>query len=104
MIVSGWNNGSPDDRTGTGYGIRITAQDQEKYFKKSWSLVTIEFGSEDLVNIRLSDSFWRRCSELRNQKIGRWMINNRLAPWPKGSPPNLKLEPIAEAKFRLNPL
>ncbi len=104
MIVTGWNNGSPNNRTGAGYGIRITAQDQERYIKKSWSLVSIEFESGDSVNIRLSASFWRKCSELRNTKIGKWMINNRFAPWPKGSPPNLKLEPVAEGTFRLNHL
>jgi hypothetical protein len=102
MVVTGWNNGSPNHKSGAGYGIRITRQDQERYFKKSWSSITIEFESGDSVDIRLSNSFWRRCSELRNAKIGKWMINNRLAPWPKGSPPNLKLEPIAEGKFSLN--
>lgn len=102
MVVTGWNNGSPNNKTGAGYGIRITRQDQERYFKKSWSSITIELENGDSVEIRLSDSFWKRCSELRNAKIGKWMIYNRLAPWPKGSPPNLKLEPIAERKFRLS--
>ena len=102
MIVTGWNNGSPDDRTGAGYGIRITRRDQTSYFNKSWSSITIQLENGDSVDIRLSDSFWRRCSELRNAKIGKWMINNRLAPWSKGSPPNLELKPVAEKQFRLN--
>jgi hypothetical protein len=67
------------------------------------SLITIELENGDSVDIRLSDSFWRRCSELRNAKIGKWMIKNRLAPWPKGSPPNLKLEAVAEGQFSLSP-
>lgn len=71
MIVTGWNNGSPNNESGAGYRIRIASQDREKYFKKSWSLVTIELGNGDSVDIRLSDSFWRRCSELRNAKIGK---------------------------------
>ncbi len=102
MIVAGWNNGSPNNKTGAGYGIRITRQDQERYFKKSWSSITIEFDNGDSVDIRLSDSFWRKCLELRDAKIGKWMINNRLAPWSNGSPPNLKLEPLAEGKFLLS--
>ena len=28
MIVSGWNNGSPDNRTGAGYGIRLSKEDR----------------------------------------------------------------------------
>ncbi len=102
MIVAGWNNGSPNDRTGAGYGLRITRQDQKTHFKKSWTSITVELENGDSVDIRLSDSFWRRCSELRNSKIGRWMIRNRLAPWPKGSPPNLRLEPVGGARFSLS--
>jgi len=102
MIVTGWNNGSADDRTGAGYGIRITHEDQKSYFKKSWSSIIIELDNGDPVDIRLSDSFWRRYSELWNAKIGKWMINNGLAPWPKRSSPSLKLDPVAEGKFSLS--
>ncbi len=45
MIVTGWNNGSPDDRIGAGYGIRIT-RDQDRYFKKSWASIVMGFEME----------------------------------------------------------
>jgi len=32
--------------------------------------------------------FWRSSSELRSAEIGRWLIVNKLAPWPKGHPPS----------------
>ena len=34
MIVVGLNNGSPDDITGAGYGLRIQQKDRDKFFKK----------------------------------------------------------------------
>ncbi len=101
MIVTGWNNGAPNNMTGAGYGIRITRQDQERYFKKSWSSITIELEDGESVDIRLSDSFWRKCSELRSAKLGKWMISKSIAPWPSYNPPELKLEPISERKFHL---
>ena len=54
-----------------------------------------------LLDVRLSASFWRGCTELRNVKIGKWMLEQGLAPWPKGDPPKLKLEPIGNRRFRL---
>lgn len=38
MIVSGWNNGSPNNRTGAGYGIRISKDDRDE----EWDSVEIE--------------------------------------------------------------
>jgi len=102
MIVVGWNNGSPNNRTGAGYGIRMVREDRDMYFQKTWPSVIIELDTGDLLDVRLSDSFWRGCTELRNAKIGKWMLDNELAPWPKGDPPNLKLEPIGNRKFRLS--
>lgn len=71
MIVVGWNNGSPNDRTGAGYGIRITRADRDRYFEKSWKSVIIELEGEGSIGVRLSDSFWENCIELRSSKIGK---------------------------------
>jgi len=101
MIVVGWNNGSPS-KTGAGYGIRIRREDRDKYFEKGWSYVIIELEGDTQVKIRLSDSFWKDCIELRSAEIGRWMLKQKLAPWPKNKPPKLKLEPIGNRKFRLS--
>jgi len=101
MIVVGWNNGSPS-KTGAGYGIRIRREDRDKHFEKEWYYVIIELEGGSQVKIRLSDSFWKDCIELRSAKIGKWMLKQKLAPWPKNSPPKLKLEPIGNRKFRLS--
>jgi hypothetical protein len=101
MKVVGWDNGSPNNRTGEGYGIRIVPKDRDRYFQRTKSSVIIELGNGDLVKVKLSDSFWRDCAELRSAKIGKWMLNVGLAPWSINSPPNLRLEPGARWKFRL---
>ena len=100
MKVVGWDNGSPNNRTGEGYGIRIVPKDRDRYFQRTKSSVNIELGNGDLVKVKLSDSFWRDCAELRSAKIGKWMLNVGLAPWPINSPPNLRLEPGAKRKFK----
>jgi len=101
MIVTGWNNGSPSNNTGAGYGIPITAQDRDKYFKNSWSSVKIELEGGNTVEIRLTKSFWKKCPELRSVKIGKWMIEKGFAPWPNNKAPKFQLEHIAENGFRL---
>lgn len=94
MIVSGWRIGNPNIKTGTGYGIRLNSNDRDKYFKKEWDSVTIELVKGRVVKVNLSGSFWRDCTELRSKQIGKWMIENRVAPWTKSKPPRLTLEPI----------
>ena len=101
MIVSGWNNGSPDNRTGAGYGIRLSKEDRDRYFRREWSSVEIELENGEVVEVRLSNSFWKGCVELRSSKIGRWMLEKGYAPWSKGNPPKFKLTPVGERKFKL---
>jgi len=58
-----------------------------------------------VVNID-EDSFWSTtCRELISSEIGRWLLNNGLAPWPSGAPPKVLLHPIGRAAFevRLTP-
>jgi len=103
MIVSGWNNGSPNNRTGAGYGIRISKKDRDKYFRREWKFIEIDLESE-VVRVELSNSFWRNCTELRSSKIGKWLLDRDYAPWSKGNPPKLELIPVSERRFKLNPL
>jgi hypothetical protein len=101
MDVVGWNNGSPDNRTGAGYGIRIERKDRDRYFKKNWEYVCIVLNNKQSVNVKISKSFWRGCIELRSSRIGKWMINQKLAPWSKGNPPRFEMELIEDNKFAL---
>jgi len=103
MIVSGWNNGSPNNRTCAGYGIRISKKDRDKYFRREWDSVEIELENDEVVRVGLSNSFWRNCTELRSSKIGKWMMDRGFAPWPKNNPPKFELIPVSERRFKLNP-
>lgn len=102
MIVAGWNNGSPNNITGGGYGIRVTRKDRDKYFKREWRSAIVKIGEGNIAEINLSDSFWKNCIEIRNKRIGKWMLDNRLAPWRKGSPPKFNLERMDDKKFKLS--
>ena len=102
MIVTAWSNGSPRD-TGAGYGLKLTIEDRDAYFRRSWQSVAVVFpdGRETNVNVA-KPSFWGlTCRELISAEIGRWLLAEGLAPWPKGVPPRLYLQPAGEARFVL---
>ena len=102
MNVTGWSNGHPNPATGSGYGVRIATPDRDAHSRRRWSRVVVRMEGGESVRVTLSPSFWRRCSELRSAKIGLWMLDHGVAPWPKGRPPELVLEPTAEAEFSLS--
>jgi hypothetical protein len=84
--VKAWNNGAHHP-TGGGYGLKVPPIDRDRYFIRSWGTVRlIGFGDEPIeVNID-KDSFWDpTCRELISADLGRWMIAQRIAPWPDGS-------------------
>jgi len=99
VIVFAWKTGSTS-ATAAGYGIRINREDRQLHFRKQWEYVVIEIDSSTF-EVRLSDSFWSDCIELRSKKIGKWLLDQGLAPWPKGKPPRLSLEPLRKRTFRL---
>ena len=100
MKVVGWNNGSPNNITGAGYGIKVNPKDRDKYFQKAWKEIIIILDDKE-IKVNLSESFWKRCSELRKKEIGRWMIEKGIAPWCKGNPPELELVPEKDNRFVL---
>ena len=102
IVVTAWSNGRPNLVTGAGLGVRVARRDRDAYFRRLWSEVTLRLGGGESVRVILSPAFWRGCSELRSAKIGQWMLENGVAPWPKGDPPRLRLEPTREAEFQLS--
>lgn len=102
MEVRGWSNGSPNNDTGAGYGIRLSPSDRDRWFRQDWSNVTLHLEDGGKTQVNVSPSFWRCCTELRHKAIGRFLIDRGLAPWPKGSPPRLSLEPMGGRHFRLS--
>lgn len=103
MIVTAWSNGSPS-KTGAGYGIKLKAADRDRFFDKTWKFVVLEMsGSSTSIQVNVAKpSFWgNTCRELIHVEIGKWLLHNNLAPWPKGKPPKLQLEHIKYNHFRL---
>jgi len=99
MRVTGWRNGTPK-ATGSGYGIRITRKDRDRYFKPEWDSVYIQT-DKDTIEIKLSSSFWKNCKELRSSELGKWMIEKGIAPWAPRKTPSMILESLGNRKFRL---
>jgi hypothetical protein len=101
MIVTAWNNG------GAGYGIKVKADDRDRFFKKEWKTVTLEFENSPIqaqVNIA-KKSFWTPiCRELIKMEIGEWLHKYDLDSWNVNEPPNLWLEPLSNRHFLLRRL
>jgi hypothetical protein len=86
MEVKAWNNGK-QNKSGAGYGLKLSIKDRNKYFKRLWKSVFIKLPNEAReieCNID-KDSFWNEtCGEFINKKIGQWFLKNNYAPWSKG--------------------
>jgi hypothetical protein len=98
--ATAWSNGSAHD-SGAGYGLKISRQDRDRFFERSWSAIELQVPGQGTTTVQLSASFWRSCTELRSAAIGRWLIGNGLAPWPKGSPPVVGIQPTGERAFSI---
>ena len=98
--VRGWHNGSPRS-SGAGYGVVMSEGVRDQLFDPGWRSVRVSLGGDETVEISLSPSFWGSCRELRGVPIGRWLLRNQLAPWPKGRPPHLVIEEVDLKQFRL---
>ncbi len=103
MIVTAWNNGK-HNKSGAGYGLKVSVQDRDANFSRAWDSVTIKLpdGTQVASNINKS-SFWRdKCRELINKEFGHWLIDNGYAPWQKGRPPKFELTRVSDNQFRLD--
>ena len=103
MIAIAWNNGAHKP-TGAGYGLKLSIVDRDKHFHRRWKSVILEIPRRSgriEVEVNVSkQSFWdRRCGELIHREIGRWLIEQGLAPWPKRKPPRIELIPLAREHF-----
>jgi len=76
--------------------------DRDLHFQPSWHSVVVAISGSREVEVSISKSFWRDCSELRSAEIGRWMLQAGLAPWPAYSPPEFVLEPAGVRRFVLS--
>ncbi len=101
FFARAWSNGSPSE-PGAGYGLRVSKADRDMAFSKDWPAVTLLLPDGHEICGEITPSFWRKCSEIRSAGIGQWLLRERLAPWPKGRPPTVVLEPAGPARFRVS--
>ena len=52
MIVTGWNNGD-HQKSGAGYGVKLNADDRDRFFKRDWETIILEMeGSSDSIEVQ----------------------------------------------------
>lgn len=101
MIVTAWNNGAHHE-SGAGYGLKISAGDRDRYFRREWGSIILELqGVPEPITVNTDKpSFWDPvCGELISKDIGQWLRSNGKAPWPKRNPPKFSMEPISGNRF-----
>ena len=99
LLVSSWNDGKHNPN-GNGYGIRVGKKGRE-YFKKNISTIKLSIENSDFIDIKITNGFWRNCTEFRDKRIGKWMIKNNFAPWRKGQNPKFYLSVLDDNQFIL---
>ena len=102
-----WNNGDWRD-TGAGYGLKISAEDRDKYFDRNWGTVTLRLVGERTSRIAeanvAKNSFWGpKCRELIKLEIGQWFIENGFRRWTLNAPPRFRMIHIAGHEFEIRP-
>jgi hypothetical protein len=102
ISATAWNNGA-HHHSGAGYGLSVSAVDRDQFFRRSWGTARLQIdnGQPFAVNID-KPSFWDgSCLHLINVEIGRWLIANSLAPWPRRQPPRVDVIPRADRLFEI---
>ena len=101
FVGTAWNNGSYR-MSGAGYGIKLNPRDRDRYFEKPNAFLKLEGKTGDIEVNTDKPSFWNdTCRELISKDIGLWLRSNGRAPWIKGQPPKLQLEPVGERTFKV---
>ena len=98
FLVTGWKGGT--------YGLKVSIADRDTYFRRDQKSVDLYLhGRSTPVRVNISKpSFWNgTCRELISKAIGDWLVDNSLAPWPKGHPPKLRMHPRADHVFDVSP-
>jgi hypothetical protein len=104
FIGTAWNNGKYHP-TGAGYGIKISAKDRDRYFRRNWQTVDLYLpGSNQALSANVDKpSFWSDCRELISKEIGSWLIREGKGKWSRGNPPTIELISLGERSFRVTP-
>lgn len=97
MRATAWNGGQPNEPGS--YGLKVTTAERDANFDRSWDEVVIDLDGAGSTTVTLTDSFWRRCTELRSADIGRWLLASGRAPWTTGQPPRIALRQVEGNHF-----
>ncbi|CAH7009359.1 MULTISPECIES: hypothetical protein [Vibrio] len=100
MEVKVWTNGKPNYETGAGLGVRIARMDRDSNFSQSQPNIRL-LVDDEVVELELAPSFWRKCHEIRHRKIGKWIVYHGLHKAPKGHPNKLLLERTMSNEYKL---
>lgn len=101
MEVNTWRGGRNNN-----YGIRIGAENRNKYFDRSWTSVAIVMDGRT-YDIALAPGFWKKnpeiCDPGETGIFREWLQRHKSLDWPVGETPKMQLIPLGPAKFRLTP-
>jgi hypothetical protein len=105
VIWTAWNNGSHNS-SGSGYGFKVDVADRDRHFNRKWREVVVELPTRTgLSTVKVNvdkPTFWgKKCRELINQEIGRWMLQSGCAPWPNRKPPKFDVQASGKGTFRI---
>ena len=103
FTVTVWNNGS-HNKSGAGYGLKISVTDRDNYFKKTTkSAILYLEGQKNAISVNTDKpSFWNPvCRELISKDIGVWLIENKMAKWKAGHPPKFSMISKGKNQFLL---
>ena len=91
MQARAWRGGSTENPS---YGLTITKSDRDRSIDRSIGSAWLELPTEArVIQVNLTDAFWRDCSEFRHPAIRDWFEELGVLDWPKGNPPRFALQP-----------
>lgn len=100
MRATAWRGGTSDNLHAA-YGIRISRQDRDTHFRPHWDTITVRLPNESFT-VKMTPSFWRKCTELRSPHIKAYLLREGLIPWQQGKPPAFELILEEGNTFRLD--
>ena len=105
--TTAWNNRDWHD-TGAGYGLRIVAEDRNRFIERERHTVALRLVGTRTRRIAEGNlakaSFWApKCQKSIKQKIGQWSIENGYRRWTYAAPPRFPMVPVADRNCEARP-
>jgi hypothetical protein len=98
-----WNS-SLYHASGGGYGLRISFEDRQHFFKRDRQSIILHLNGYDHpveVNVAKA-SFWNRTfGELISKHIGLWLQRNNCETWPRRQRHLVRMTVSAEREFKV---